>query len=127
HDTARANDWNGRYMRLYAWDDSMKTVRPLRETFLYMNSPERLRVGLGHYLVTDLRYGGNGEYIGADVASEWWNRNLRIFSNLTRLATTPDDRILVLIGAGHVPILSQLAISSPEFRYVPLSEVLGGR
>jgi len=39
---------------------------------------------------------------------------------------SPEEERL-LIGAGHVPILSQLAISSPEFRYVPLSEVLGGR
>ena len=31
------------------------------------------------------------------------------------------------IGAGHVPILAHSAESSPEFRLVPVSEVLGKR
>jgi hypothetical protein len=126
-DSVRVQEWARRYRALYAYDDSLKSVRPLRETLLYINGPDRLRQGLGHYLVGDVRYGGPGEYVGADVASAWWNRNLRIFGSLLRLPASPEDRILVLIGAGHVPILAFAAQSCPELRFVPLSDVLGGR
>jgi hypothetical protein len=32
---------------------------------------------------------------------------LIILVNLSRIITAPDDRVLVIYGAGHVPLLSQ--------------------
>ena len=53
----------------------------------------------------------------------WYNRNLRIFANIVRV-TEPGDRLLLVIGAGHVPILKQAADSSPEYRLVEVRSVL---
>jgi hypothetical protein len=118
-------DWDARFTALYRADDSLKTVRTLRQTLLYINSPERLRVGHGHYLVGDLLNGGLGDYFGADgFISAWYNRNLRIYSNVVRLIRTPEERVLVIIGAGHVPILLQLLQSSPVVRLDDLSGAL---
>ncbi|MGH7568959.1 MAG: DUF5694 domain-containing protein [Gemmatimonadales bacterium] len=120
-----ATDWDARFTALYRADDSAKAVRPLRETLLYTNSPERLAVGHGHYLVGDLLAGEPGEYFGADqFVSAWYNRNLRIYSNVVRLVRSPDERVLVIIGAGHAPILRHLLQSSPAVRLVEVSEVL---
>ena len=118
-------DWDARFTALYRADDSLKTVRTLRQTLLYINSPERLRAGHGHYLVGDLLNGAPGDYFGADgFISLWYNRNLRIYSNLARLIRTPRERILLIIGAGHVPILQQLLQSSPVLQLDDLSSVL---
>jgi hypothetical protein len=117
--------WNQRFTALYRADDSLKTVQTLLETFLYINSPERLAVGHGHYLVGPMLLGPLGEYFGADVQTAWYNRNLRITSNLTRLVRSPEDRILVIIGAGHVPIIRHALSSFPGVRLVEVSEVLG--
>lgn len=113
------------FFSLYAKDDSLKSVLPLRVTLAYQNNPERLQLGLGHYLVADFKVGTNGYYPGADGSTYWWNRNLRIFSNILRLAAeSKDERILVMIGAGHLQILRLLALACPEIEFVDAYDYL---
>ncbi len=120
-----STDWEARFTALYRGDDSLKALQPLEETLLYMNSPERLRAGHGHYLVGNLLNGAPGEYVGADgFVSAWYNRNIRIYSNIVRLARDPEERILVLFGAGHIPILRELMQSTPVLRVEDLRVVL---
>lgn len=100
-------------------------MRPLRETLLHANDPERLRAGHGHYLVGRVLDGEAGEYLGADgFLSGWFNRNIRIYSNVMRLIRSPDERVLVLIGAGHVPILKHLLETTPAAHLDDVGEVL---
>jgi Family of unknown function (DUF5694) len=118
-------DWDARFTALYRYDDSMKVVRTLRETLLYTNSEERLRLGHGHYLVGNLLNGDVGNYFGTDgFLSGWYNRNLRIYSNVARLIRSPEERVLLLIGAGHVPILRHAFSSSPVVTLVNVESVL---
>lgn len=62
---------------------------------------------------------------GAAWVGTWYARNLRIFTNLTRLTARPEDRILVIYGAGHAYLLRQFAIESGAFRLVDVDQVLG--
>jgi hypothetical protein len=120
-----STDWDARHMALYRWDDSLKSVRPLRETLLYANDPKRLRAGHGHYLVGRVLDGERGDYFGADgFLNNWFNRNIRIYSNVMRLIRSPDERVLVLIGAGHVPILKHLLETTPAAHLDDIREVL---
>jgi hypothetical protein len=89
-----------------------------------MNSPEYIRHSLSRYLVAEFEVGGGGDYTGADWRTAWYNRNLRIFSNLSRVRTTKSDRILLIIGAGHLPLLLQLAQNALGFESVPVLTVL---
>lgn len=52
---------------------------------------------------------------GAAWVGTWYARNLRILNNLRAIAPRPDDRILVLYGAGHGYLLDQQARESGEF------------
>ena len=113
--------WTSRYRLLYARDDSLKSVRTISEQLWSMNQPERIRVGHGAYLVGSFKLGPEWDYIGPDDATSWYNRNLRIFSNLQSI-TSDGDRILLIIGAGHLPILRFLAQSSPEHRLREVAE-----
>lgn len=113
------------FFALYAKDDSLKSVLPLRTILAYQNDPERLRLGLGHYLIGDFKVAADGYYPGADGATYWWNRNLRIFSNILRLAAeSKEERIFVMIGAGHLPILRFLAMACPEIEFVDAYDYL---
>lgn len=53
-------------------------------------------------------------YGNTDSVSNWYKRNLRIFTNVHRIAE-PNERLLLLIGSGHNAILRQLAIDSDKF------------
>jgi len=120
-----ATDWDKRFTTLYRWDDSTKTVRTLRETLRDMNSPERITAGHGHYLVGTILDGDVGDYLGADgFVSSWYNRNLRIYSNVVRLMRSPDERVLVIFGAGHMPILHELFKATPVATLADLEAVL---
>jgi Family of unknown function (DUF5694) len=113
------------FFALYAKDDSLKSVWPLRTTLAYQNNPERLLLGLGHYLIGDFKVAADGYYPGADGATSWWNRNLRIFSNILQLAAeSKEERIFVLIGAGHLPILRFMAMACPEIEFVDAYDYL---
>ncbi len=41
-----------------------------------------------------------------------------MFSHIAGLAREPGDRVLVLVGAGHRPLLRQFITDSPDLEYV---------
>ena len=69
---------------------------------------------------------------GATWVGNWYARNLRIFANLVRLADAPEDRLLVLYGAGHGYLLDRFARESGAFAvedtlaYLPQPRPAGG-
>ncbi|MCC9137382.1 DUF5694 domain-containing protein [Pontibacter silvestris] len=113
--------WYDRYNQFYAYDDTITKRMPLKDYLLLLNSDEALRISHGVYLV-ETRIGTETEPAGADAfITSWYNRNIRMFSNLQRLAGK-GDRILVLVGAGHVPILKHLLKNAPDMKLRRLDE-----
>ncbi len=110
---------------LYAADDKRKLDWTLREHFLYMNAEPRIRAGHGAYLTGGFAVGDGTVFPGPDgFVSFWYNRNLRIFSNLLRLVENKDERILLIIGHGHLPILRHAALSAPQIELVEVADYL---
>lgn len=113
-----ADPWSARYRSYYAYNDSMKTTTTLAEHLLYINDPQSVRRSHGHYLVASFKFARDTNYVGPDDMTRWYNRNLRIFSNIQQITESPSERILAIIGSGHLPILRFLAETSPEHRLV---------
>ena len=85
-------------------EQSSPRDRTLRQLLLDANDPAMLVAD--HRVYMDLARVGHGDdRIGADVVLRWYERNMKIFVNLTRIITSAEDRVLVLIGAGHLPLL----------------------
>ncbi len=61
------------------------------------------------------RIGDGTEEPGWQDVSGWYARNLRIFVNLTRIVSAPDDRVLVIFGQGHAPLLRHYVEASGDF------------
>jgi len=121
---ARQQDLETRYESLHRFDDSLKTTMPLREYLLGLNGAEQLRIDHGQYLIGSFHLGRDDDYLGPDVRTRWYNRNIRIFHNLGRITSSPAERVLLIIGAGHLPILRHAAEASPEFQLVEASAYL---
>lgn len=88
-----------------------------------MNEPERIRGSHGLY-ISMCRIGKNLDYPAADLNADWYHRNVKIYSNLTRITSTPEDRILVIFGNGHAPILRDLVEYAPEYELVEVADYL---
>ncbi|MDR2229993.1 MAG: DUF5694 domain-containing protein [Flavobacteriaceae bacterium] len=65
-----------------------------------------------------------GNFEGADEASKFYRRNLRIFSNLNQIPVTKDDRIFIIMGATHTAFLSEFMKRSPKYELVNTADYL---
>jgi hypothetical protein len=108
--------------RLIAEADSMMKHATVGQIITALNSA-RADSAHGIYLAA-LRVGADTSYPGADVAARWYERNLRIAANVLRVIDSPADRVLVIIGAAHAPILRELLGRVPGVRVVAAGDVL---
>jgi hypothetical protein len=76
------------------------------ETLEYMNSDSRVAKDVAFYYAT-VPYGDPFDYAGPDLLAAWYQRNIRIYHNIVKLVGSPNERILVIYGAGHIGWLRQ--------------------
>ena len=91
------------------------------ETLIYMNADERIAQEVGLYYRM-ARIGEPWDWAGADLVSDWFRRNMRIYSNVAQLADSPNERVLVIFGAGHLGWLQHDFASDPNLRLRKLVE-----
>lgn len=109
------------YSQYYKKKDALILQMNLLDYFKLANSDKNLNRGYGVYLVGDFKL---GDTRGADaLAMHWYSRNLRIFRHIQQISTSPEDRILVLYGTGHIEILKHLFECSPEYKLIKFSEL----
>lgn len=121
-DTLRDAMMGQRFTRFYNAGDSVEVENTILESFLLMAEDQVLRRMHGAYLSTGFNTVNDS---GPDMLAMWWyDRNLRIFNNILKTKPKVNDRIIVLFGNGHMPILKHCFESSPEFEVVELKELL---
>jgi len=106
--------------RVKALDEYLKTHTVL-QTLLDVNSDGWVAREVGWYYLA-ARYGEPGDYAGPDLLAEWYRRNVRIYNNVAKLVTGPEDRILVIFGYGHLGWLRQDFAADPTLRVRKLEE-----
>jgi hypothetical protein len=91
------------------------------EMLLYINSDDHVAEDIGwHYRLSHL--GEPWNWAGADLISDYFRRNMRIYSNIVRLADSPNERVLVIYGSGHLGWLRHSFASDPTIRLRKLAE-----
>ncbi len=89
----------------------------------WFNAPEQL--GESHRAYYNYaRIAQGDDTPGANWLQFWYGRNLKIFGALTQIAEA-GDRVLVIYGAGHAPLLRQFAQESGYFEVVDPLPYLG--
>lgn len=122
HDTAFVTRFNTTVSDVVKLLDRMQREETIGANLRFMNDPANiLRAHQPYADMTTVGAGGN--YIGARVVGGWYERNLHIFANLARIAQ-PGDRILLIIGMGHTPILRELIHSHPAMQLVEALDYL---
>lgn len=93
------------------------------DLFVHINAAEQVREGNALYMGM-ARFAGNGEYPGPDLMAAWYRRNARIFGNLRNVIESPDDRVLVIYGAGHTYWLQRNVLDSDDLALEQLSDYI---
>jgi hypothetical protein len=102
--------------------DAFLASHTILETLEYLNSDADARRAVGEYYTGFMPYGEPYEYAGPDLIASWFQRNLRIYNNVRALVTSPDDRILVIYGNGHLGWLRQIVSGDPAVQLRNLNE-----
>lgn len=95
----------------------------LLETLEFMNADSSAAQGVAGYY-DYVPFGEPYEYAGPELVARWFERNIRIYANIRALITSPDDRILVVYGAGHLGWLRQNVEHDPAVRLRTLADLL---
>ncbi|NLA49154.1 MAG: hypothetical protein GX876_06775, partial [Bacteroidales bacterium] len=105
---------------IYGKPPTGKKVTGIIDELHEINKADVIRESLAIYLMNPFKYEEEaGDFTGVDFETgRWFNRNLRIFRNIQRIPHTDDDRILLIIGAGHLNLLNIFFDVSNEFELV---------
>ncbi len=91
------------------------------EMLLYLNADEKVAQDVGFYY-REGELGQPYDWAGADLVADWFRRNMRIYSNVMQLAGSPNERVLVIFGSGHLGWLQHDFASNPNVRLRKLGE-----
>jgi hypothetical protein len=101
--------------------DAYLASHTILETLSRTNADSIVALTSGTYA----RIGHIGEpwdWAGPDLLADWYRRNIRIYNNVTRLITSPEDRVLVIFGYGHLALLRQDFAADPTLRLRRLAD-----
>jgi hypothetical protein len=96
----------------------------LTKLLLDLNSKESIKIDREWYLGIANRVGTVDNFVGAYLVSEWYRRNLYMYSLIQKLTEAKDDKIMVLLGASHAAIIREFVKNDPNFEIVELAAIL---
>ncbi|MGN7408693.1 DUF5694 domain-containing protein [Sporosarcina sp. SAFN-010] len=142
HEQIHAIDWMGKYDMHYGEVESWgRENQPelLNEIYKELHVPELTEnksivdyykelndpvpINMFHKIYVNIaRIGDFNNYVGMNWLSWWYKRNLIMFSNLTRLIESQEERILFIVGSSHSSIVTKFLEESEVCEVVqPLS------
>jgi len=97
---------------------------PLAEYYVQLNNTYSRQASLYDYLHYALAYGIGDDYTGENFTAVYYDRNLKIFTNILRnIDLKTDKTVVVLFGASHTAFLRQFFENHPYFEIVELETV----
>ena len=112
------------FQRMTAEQNHKIATLTLTQLLLDANTPAELDANKRTYLELMNRAGRPDDFAGPYLVSEWYRRNLYMYSLIQKLTAPTDTRVLVLVGAGHAAMLRDFVQNDPRFRLRQLREVL---
>lgn len=96
----------------------------LQEMMLYYNTKQSENENIQWYLEVANRGGNLDDFTGASLVANWYKRNLYMYSLIQKLTESTDNKIMILVGAGHASLIREFISHDPTFELVDLATVL---
>jgi hypothetical protein len=105
--------------------DEFLAKHTVLETLELLNSDSAAATAVSEYYSGYVPFGEPYEYAGPDLVAAWFQRNIRIYRNILAIITSPNDRVLVIYGAGHLGWLRQDVANDATVRLRKLHDLAG--
>jgi Family of unknown function (DUF5694) len=110
----------------YPFMEKLKKLKEstMTEYYVQLNAPYYRQSIMYDYLHYALGYGVGDDFIGESLTLSWYDRNLKIFTNILRnIDPKTDKTIAILYGAAHTTAIRHFFEDHPYFELVELEEV----
>ena len=118
------NEWMATYPPVIEKESKILKEGTISDLLLFVNSKEQVRAEQELYM-DFVQFTGGGEYPGPDLLVEWYRRNARIFANLRSLIASPEERVLVIYGSGHLYWLQRNVLDSRDLELERFGDYAG--
>ncbi|RYE17102.1 MAG: hypothetical protein EOP45_16400 [Sphingobacteriaceae bacterium] len=88
------------------------------------NTPAYRTMNNGLYIKLFNRAGSSNNFAGADGVTAWYKRNLYMYSLIQKATQPQDQRIMILLGSGHVSMIKKFIDDEQVFKVVELKDLL---
>ena len=99
----------------------------LEELYIDDNKPEEVAANIELYNEISVKAGTLENTAGATMVSQWYKRNLLIWSSIQKLVDKNDKKVMVLFGGGHTAILDQIVRYNRNWKTADLRKILNGK
>lgn len=96
----------------------------LTQLMLDLNTPEARNKNAGFYLRSLNKAGSKDSFAGAYSVSEWYRRNLYMYSLVQKITESTDKKIVILLGSGHISMIKEFISLEDKFKIVELKDVI---
>lgn len=93
------------------------------EVLKFLNDPIQVDYQHSNFFLKLSEFSSGSETQGIDTLTEWYRRNLHIFSNLQDLIKE-NDKILVIYGSDHIKLLSDFVDESDKMNLIDINTYL---
>lgn len=107
-----------------SFDDKISKGTSLVELTSYLNSSELREMSNEFHSKIPLSIGRTENFIGPFLTSEWYKRNLYMWSLIEKNTDEEDERIMILVGASHAAIFEQFIEERDEWEEIELDAIL---
>jgi Family of unknown function (DUF5694) len=101
-----------------------KSRKSLLEALYFLNDNVNREKDLSWYSNFATKAGSLKDTTGVYLASEWYRRNLFMYSNVQKRIDSKDKRIMILLGASHIATFKNFIELNPEWKIVELKEIM---
>jgi hypothetical protein len=98
--------------------------KSLTEILYFYNDDKRRKEDINWYVNLANQGGEKDNFVGAHLASEWYKRNLYMYSIIQKAIEKHDKRIIIIAGASHIAMFKDFIDYNPEWKTIELKELM---
>lgn len=109
----------------YTAAETVELAHTRLSTFLRDRNSDTADQRMNRVYVQDmLAYGNLKNEVGVELTAAWYKRNLMMLNNISRTIDSPEDRILVIVGAAHRAMMKDFILTRDDMQYVEIGDYL---
>lgn len=106
------------------YNELAKSTQSVTEILYLLNDEQDRKNDISWYFNSANKAGTVNDTIGSFLVSEWYKRNLYMYSIIQKQVTEKDKKIMIISGSSHIALFKDFIKYNPEWKTVELKEIM---